>query len=96
MVQSSEYCSLCTDEYCRNTEYYKTKYTFTGEDYDTVLSQSGTNYYKDGQNCIVYIKAKPNHQIEVLLTSLDVDAHGQYDIAGYPLKCYDYLKLFNG
>lgn len=96
MVQSAEYCSLCTDEYCRNTEYYKTKYTFTGEDYDTVQSQSGTNYYKDGQNCIVYIKAKPNHQIEVLLTSLDVDAHGQYDTAGYPLKCYDYLKLFNG
>ncbi|CAC5409866.1 unnamed protein product [Mytilus coruscus] len=96
VVQSNDYCSVCSEDYCRNTQYYKTKYSFAQDDYDTVQSQSGNNYYKDGQNCIVYIKAKPSHQIEVLLTSLDVDSHGEFDSAGYPTKCYDFLKLFNG
>ena len=63
---------------------------------DTIQSQSNPQYYEDGRNCIVYIKAKPDHQIEILLSSLDVDSHGEYDAAGYPKKCFDYLKLFNG
>lgn len=61
-----------------------------------VQSQSGNNFYQDGRNCIVYVKAKPQYRIEILLTSLDVDSHGVFDSGGYPTKCYDFLKLFNG
>lgn len=68
----------------------------TQEVQDSIQSQSNPKYYEDGRNCIVYIKAKPDHQIEIQLSSLDVDAYGEYDSAGYPTKCYDYLKLFNG
>jgi len=97
ILQTDQYCSICTtnEEFCRNPAYAKTKYRFLSRDEDDISSNAGPTY-QDGRNCIVSIQARPNHQIEVQITTLAVDIHAELDGQGYPIKCYDYLKLFNG
>jgi hypothetical protein len=52
---------------------------------------------QDSRNCIVSIKAKPEHQIEASLDVMDIDAnHGPVNDNRIPSYCNDFLKLFNG
>ena len=51
---------------------------------------------QDSKNCITSIVARPQHQIEILINTLDLDGNAVLDKDGNPEKCFDFVKLFNG
>ncbi|KAK3097868.1 hypothetical protein FSP39_014005, partial [Pinctada imbricata] len=95
VLQTQGYCTPCNFDYCRNPAYYNTKVDFQNQIEDVVRGQS-YQYYEDSKNCVVSIKARPQHQIEILLEQLDLDGNAVLDNRGYPVECHDYLKIFNG
>ncbi|KAJ8315807.1 hypothetical protein KUTeg_007957 [Tegillarca granosa] len=94
-IQSGTFCSICTHPDktgCRNPYY--TSYNFQSKDYEDIRSQD-SRYYENGRRCIVSIKARPNHQIQLIITELSLDSRARIE-NGRPVLCHDSLKLYNG
>ncbi|ESO87261.1 hypothetical protein LOTGIDRAFT_229368 [Lottia gigantea] len=98
-------CLLCTslvygdrflqDRYDNCGSYEKPQEVrITDVDKDFIYSQSNS-YYSPERNCIMTIIGKKNHQIELQLTTLDIDGHAYRSDHCGGLCCKDYLKLFN-
>lgn len=51
-------------------------------------------YYEPDRNCVVNLIGKNGYQFEITVTKFDVE--GQATSAGVPIKCHDYVKLYDG
>ncbi|XP_052808552.1 uncharacterized protein LOC128237243 [Mya arenaria] len=51
------------------------------------------NFYERGQDCVVTLIGKLDHQWSIRIQSFDV--YGQTDAAGIPINCYDYVKFYD-
>ena len=66
----------------------------TDRNEETIFSQTN-QYYDSRRDCILTIIGKRNYQLELELTSIDIDEYAYTTEHCGGLCCSDYLKIFN-
>ena len=68
--------------------------TLKDRDVYDVLSQTKERIaYESNRNCVASLTGKVGWQWNIIITSFDVD--GEMDVSGKPIKCRDFVKLYD-